>query len=87
MSESINTALMLMAVGMITVFLILALIVSLGSVLIRFVNRFFPEKILEKIGDDFSGPEMNPRTIAVITAVVEMATAGKGRITEIKKVK
>ncbi len=86
MPESFSTALMLMAVGMITVFLILALIVSLGNILIRYVNRFFPEKVLEKVTDDSVDIEMNARTVAAITAVVEMVTSGEGQVTEIKKI-
>lgn len=37
-------ALLLMAIGMLTVFTVLLIIIFLGNVLIKTVNRFFPEE-------------------------------------------
>ena len=39
-----NTALLLMAVGMVTVFIILLIVMGLGKALIAFVNKFVPEE-------------------------------------------
>lgn len=78
----INEALMLMAVGMGTVFVALLLIINCSKVLISSINRWFPEKeknaVVRKIAD------ISPKTIAVITAAVAVASKGKARIVEIK---
>lgn len=83
MNDDMITALMLMAVGIITVFFILALIVLLGGWLIRIVNRLSPE---------FAGPSGGPETglsdygvMAAIVASVEITTGGRGKVTGIHK--
>lgn len=85
MTEGFNTALMLMAVGMITVFLILALIVTLGNILIRVVNKYFPEEVIGKAFDVSDSGSIEPKKLAAITAVVHIATRGKGNVKEIKR--
>ncbi len=40
MNEEFNMAFSLLAVGMITVFIVLALVVATGNLLIRIVNKF-----------------------------------------------
>ena len=80
---------MLLLVGMITVFIILSLVVLTGRILIRVINRYFSEE--EKINYAYKVPYIDEEIIArkklaVLAAAVEVATGGKGRITEIKKV-
>jgi len=43
MESTIPNALQLLAVGMITVFIILALVVLSGNILIKIVNKYAPE--------------------------------------------
>lgn len=74
MSPEISTALTLLAIGMITVFVVLSLVVLTGNMMIRFVNLIEPK--VKAI------PE---QTVAVITAAVEEFTQGKGHITKIEK--
>jgi oxaloacetate decarboxylase gamma subunit len=74
MGMELSTALSLMAIGMITVFLVLALVVITGNLLIRLINRVTPE--LDGI---------SPAKVAAITAAVESFTFGKGNITNIEK--
>ena len=83
MNEDMITALMLMAVGIITVFFILALIVLFGDWLIRLVNRLSPE---------FAGPVGEPESgltdhsvMAAIVASVEITTCGRAKVTGIRK--
>lgn len=83
MNESLSTALMLLAVGMLTVFFILALIVFFGDVLIRLVNRFFPEE--SPIAPAVRPATADPAALAAIVAAVEQITNGKGRVTGIRK--
>ena len=86
MDESINTALTLLGVGMITVFVVLLFVVIVGNILISLVNKYAPEssdkKSIKKVSN-----EINPLTIAAITAGVEVFTKGKGNITSISKIK
>ena len=44
MSENISEALMLMGVGLATVFAVLGLVIAFGNLLIKAVNRFAPEE-------------------------------------------
>jgi len=74
MDTNFSTALMLLVVGMITVFVVLALVVFTGNVLIRLVNLFSSKE--EGIA---------PAKIAAITSAVAQFTHGKGRITKIEK--
>jgi len=91
MSQELNTALMLLVVGMLTVFAILFLVVVSGQILIRIVNRYSPEQIKPKsavsplIIPPVTNPKSEPSKIAAIIAAVEAVTGGKGRITKITK--
>ena len=82
MSEEIQLAVTLLLIGMITVFIILTLVVFGGKALIAIVNRFgsSPEKIITpQTSDDEEIP------VAILSAVVEHITIGKGTITRIEK--
>jgi len=79
MSEALNTALSLLAIGMLTVFIVLLLVVLTGNTLIRVVNRFFPEaqRQLEKT--------ISKSKLAAISAAVDIFTEGHGRVTKVEK--
>ncbi|HBH23323.1 MAG TPA: oxaloacetate decarboxylase [Cytophagales bacterium] len=83
MPDQINTAIMLLIVGIITVFAILSLIVLLGSLLIRIVNRFYPQ--LPQLSTFEPHQEVKPNEIAAIVAAVETITGGKGKVEHISK--
>lgn len=80
MENEISQALTLLGVGMITVFVVLSLVVVVGNVLIRLVNRIAPMPELPP-----KAPVISNAKIAAITAAVELMTGGKGRITKIEK--
>ncbi len=85
MSE-MGIALELLGVGMVTVFIILALVVILGDLIIRFVNRFMPEaeKVsVAKVTKPVS--EINPKKMAAIVSAVDKVTNGGGRVINIEK--
>jgi len=77
----------LLGVGMVTVFLILSLVVILGNVIIRFVNRFIPEikKVATQVSDAAKA-EIHPNKMAASVSAVDKFTKGTGRITRIKKI-
>lgn len=85
MSE-MEIALELLGVGMVTVFIILALVVILGDLIIRFVNRFMPE--MEKVmvsKNETPASEINSKKMAAIVAAVSKITNGTGRVANIEK--
>lgn len=88
MNQDYSTALLLLAVGMITVFSILALIVLLGSWLIKFVNRYFPEEKSSSTSPKGSGNNtLDPIKLAVIVSTVDIVTKGKGKVISAEKSK
>ena len=92
MEENLSQALLVMLVGMITVFVILSLVVLSGKVLIYIINGYFPmapKKIKkERSRATANNPikSMHPKKIAAILAAVESATGGRGTVTKIEKV-
>lgn len=84
MEGDFSTALMLLAVGMITVFAVLFLVVLLGNLLIRIVNKFHKEipLVIEK-----EVTTVGAGKLAAIVAAVEVVTGGRGKVTSIVKVK
>ena len=93
MSEELNLALVVLGVGMITVFVILGLVVLTGHFLIKVVNRFFPAA---SIKSPLNNPSLNapiasssvsqPKSrSAAIVAAVDLMTGGKGKVEKIEK--
>ena len=94
--ENIETGLLLMVVGMTTVFAILLIVIYLGKGLIVLVNKYAPEEIIAKkpvaavqtatptqttaIGS-LSGQE----TAAIVSAI-SAVTRGQGKVIKIEKV-
>jgi len=84
MSEGIEFGLTIMAVGMITVFTILGLVVLGGKIMILIINRFTSE-LVNDTHSPSENPPINPVKISVLAAAVAAYTGGKGKITTIKK--
>ena len=79
-------ALQLMGIGMITVFIILSLVVLIGNLIIRFVNKYFPEEIskkVETVAEKAAG--FNRKKMAAIVSAVKVVTEGKGQVTKVEK--
>lgn len=83
--ENLDTALLLMVVGMATVFIILLIVIYLGKLLTFLVNKYAPEEELPaKHGT--KAPALIPGNIvAAITAAVNVVTHGKGKVAKIEK--
>ena len=77
-------ALLLMVVGMITVFLILLIVIELGTLLIRFVNTYFPEE--EPAAKPSAALPSDSLTEQIIAAAVQTVTKGKGHVQKIEKI-
>ena len=87
MNEVFSTAFMLLAVGMITVFTILALVVFFGNVLISVVNKYFPEENIAKVVSQTTHRSIDPRKMAAIVSAIDVVSEGRAKVTSITKVK
>ena len=85
--ENMETALLLLFVGMGTVFAILLLLIYLGKFLIALVNKYAPEEEVAAKQIMPKGPIPIPgNVLAAITAAVNVVTHGKGKITKVEKI-
>jgi len=82
MNSDISTALSLLVIGMLTVFVVLTLVVFTGKLLTVIVNLFAKEVVVQ-IRVNNNGIENSK--IAAITAAVESFTKGSGNIQKIEK--
>lgn len=81
-----GVALELLGVGMITVFVILALVVIIGNLIIIVVNKYIGEEIrplAKTLGS--SDDEISPKKLAVIASAVNVVTKGTGHVVNVKK--
>ncbi len=92
MNENLQEAFIILAVGMITVFAILSLVVFTGQILIKITNKFAPPQIAQvNISDNPISPistptnSINKKKLAAIIGTVDHLTQGKGRIEKIEK--
>lgn len=84
--ENLETAFLLMVVGMATVFVILLIVIYLGKLLISLVNKYAPEEVVSVKQTSSQAPVPIPGNIlAVITAAVNVVTQGKGKVTKVEK--
>ena len=84
--ENLETALLLMVVGMATVFAILLIVIYLGKLLISLVNKYAPEEQLPAMQGAQSPVPIPGNIVAAITAAVNVVTQGKGKVAKIEKI-
>ena len=77
-------ALVLMGVGMLTVFLVLLSVILVGNVLIWIVNKFVPEE--QTVANATSVAAVTPQVSEAIAKAVAQLTAGKGKVEKIEKI-
>lgn len=77
-------ALTLLLVGMLTVAFILILVVVFGNLLIRFVNKYFPEEV--KSVKTKPSDTIESSKLTALVAAVEIFTQGRGKVTKIEKI-
>ena len=83
--ENLNIALLLMIVGMATVFAILLIVIYLGKGLIALVNKYAPEEV-SSAKQAANAPAAVPGNImAAISAAVTVVTQGKGKVAKVEK--
>lgn len=84
METTVSNAVLLSGIGMITVFAVLLIVVYSGSLLISIVNKYATVPVKET---KLITPLISNKKIAVITAVVDHVTQGKGKVESIEKMK
>ena len=80
---------MLMAVGMITVFIILLIVINLSKLLIVVVNKVAPEEVAtKKIANSpkTTSAIIDQNTMAAIKGAVNIVTGGKGKVMTVEKI-
>lgn len=89
--ENIQLGLLLMVVGMTTVFAILIIVINLGKGLIAFVNKYVPEEVVVKKRVQPSQPAATTAdgttvqdTVAIVSAI-SAVTNGAGKVVKIEK--
>jgi len=84
MEGNISEAIKLMFIGITAVFVALILIILLGNLLIRLVNKYAPEE--EKpVAKQSNIATINPNVAQAIKAAVNTIIGGKGAVTNIEK--
>ena len=86
MSESLTTGLMLLAVGMLTVFTVLGIVVLTGKMLIVVMNRVAPAPVT--VSPPSRKPDNGPlsrRKIAVIASALNLMMGSDTRIEKIER--
>ncbi|MCG6190147.1 OadG family protein [Maribellus maritimus] len=86
MGQNLGDVISIMAVGMVTVFVILWLVVIIGNVIIRITNKYFPGVETVKTQRTQTSEMSSSGKIAAIVAAVDIVTNGKGQIAKITKV-
>ena len=87
-TNDIFGALQLMVVGMLTVFCILLIVIGIGNLLIKLVNKYAPEEVVAKkpiAAVTGAAQQVDATVKAVIDATIAQITGGKGHASKITK--
>jgi oxaloacetate decarboxylase gamma subunit len=84
--NEIGKAFELMFIGLTVVFINLYLVVLIGNLIIRFVNRYIPEISDASLETTSSNSRINTKKLAALVSAVNIVTNGKGRISKVEKV-
>lgn len=83
--ENMGLGLTLMAIGMVTVFAILLIVINLSKVLIKIVNKVAPEEDVQHKKPAGMPSSVDELTMEIIRAAVAQVTGGKGRVANVEK--
>lgn len=83
--ENIQLGLLLMVVGMTTVFVILFIVIYLGKGLIAFVNKYVPEVVIKKQVSASKPGDISVQDTVAIVSAVSAITGGAGKVIKIEK--
>lgn len=84
--ENLNSALLLLAIGMGTVFIILVFIILFSQLLIKVINRYFPEEVSKQATKSIEKIDsVPPKVIAAISTAINICSNGKMKVSKIEK--
>lgn len=83
--ENLGLGLQLMAVGMITVFCILLVVIQLSKLLIRAVNKWAPAEVVTPQVKKAPAATVDNQTLSIIQAAVTQITGGKGSVKNVTR--
>ncbi len=81
--DSLNQALGLLVIGMVTVFIVLWLVTVIGTSVIELSNRFYHPEAKDNDAPRTGG--VDKEKMAVIVAAVNVLTNGKGVVDSVEK--
>jgi oxaloacetate decarboxylase gamma subunit len=84
--EKLLDALQLMIIGMSTVFSVLLLVILLGNLLIRVINKYIPEEESKISNTENKSTSIDPSVVQAIQVAVAKMTNGKGKVEKIEKI-
>ena len=84
--ENLNIALLLMIVGMATVFAILLIVIYLGKGLIALVNKYAHEEVAPATQAANAPAAVPGNIMAAISAAVTVVTQCKGKVAKVEKI-
>ncbi len=84
--ENLGLGLTLMLIGMVTVFTILIIVITLSNALIRIVNKVCPAEEAPKKKAPAQAAKVDSAVMDIINATVAQITAGKGRVTNVERI-
>lgn len=84
--EKLLDALQLMIIGMSTVFSVLLLVILLGNLLIRVINKYIPEEESKISNTENKSTLIDPSVVQAIQVAVAKMTNGKGKVEKIEKI-
>lgn len=84
--EKLLEALQLMIIGMSTVFSVLLLVILLGNLLIRVINKYIPEEESKISNTENKSTSIDPSVVQAIQVAVAKMTKGKGKVEKIEKI-
>lgn len=84
--DNLFESLMLMGVGLVTVFVVLLLVINLGNLLIAFINKFIPEEAPKPAAGASSASAVDPDVAMAIGLAVGKLTGGKSKVQRIERI-
>ena len=84
--EKLEIGLILMVVGMVTVFIVLLIIINLCKGLIALVNKYAPEEDVKPKKAAPVKAAIAPEIMQVIQQTVNVVTGGKGTVANVEKI-
>ncbi len=85
-SANFSTSLMLMGIGLATVFAVLLLIIWLGNLMVKLINKYAPEEEAPKAKTSAAPAAVDSNVAQAINLAIMQITGGKSKAEKIEKI-